>query len=95
MPEMRFIVRWPDGEIERCYSPSTVVRDALEPGRDYPVSEFLESARAALEVANERVRARFGMGCAQAVNQITLLESRAADFAGQPGALVRVEGFEP
>ena len=35
MPEMHFVVRWPDGDQSRCYSPSLVVRDYLEVGRTY------------------------------------------------------------
>ena len=52
-------------------------------------------ARAALEAANGRVRARFGMGCALAMNQIIMIERTAALFADLPGATVRVEGFTP
>ena len=32
MPEMHFLVRWPDGKEQRCYSPSLIVRDHLEVG---------------------------------------------------------------
>ena len=35
MPEMTFTVRWPDGRVEDCYSPSLVVHDHLQPGRRY------------------------------------------------------------
>lgn len=34
MPEMYFHVRWPDGETQRCYSPSTVVEDYLTASLD-------------------------------------------------------------
>lgn len=94
MPEMRFRVRWPNGSTESCYSPSTVITQHLEPGIDYPLSRFVEQARAGLEAANERVRGRFGMGCSQALNQIAAIEQAASAFADMPGATVRVEGFE-
>ena len=29
MPEMSFDISWPDGSIERCYSPSLVIKDHL------------------------------------------------------------------
>jgi uncharacterized repeat protein (TIGR04042 family) len=32
MPEMRFVIRWPDGRRESCYSPSLVIRDFLRGG---------------------------------------------------------------
>ena len=36
MPEMRFVIRWPDGRRESCYSPSLVIRDFLREGESYP-----------------------------------------------------------
>ena len=48
MPEMRFDIRWPDGAIEQCYSPSLVIRDHLAVGQTYSVREFLRRSRAAL-----------------------------------------------
>ena len=95
MPEMRFCVTWPNGRSERCYSPSTIVTEHFEPGAVYPLDQFVALARAALEATNGRVRARFGMGCALAMNQIIMIERTAALFADLPGATVRVEGFTP
>ena len=54
MPEMHFVVRWPEGDDLRCYSPSLVVRDYLEVGRDYPVDEFIARCRTLLDIASER-----------------------------------------
>lgn len=95
MPEMLFRVRWPDGETEDCYSPSTVVREHFAAGTDYPLADFHAKARAALEAANARVRARFGMGCSQALQQMLAIEARVAGFADMPDATVRVESFHP
>ena len=41
MPEMRFVVRWPDERITTCYSPSQVVKDYLSEGGAYPVPDFM------------------------------------------------------
>jgi uncharacterized repeat protein (TIGR04042 family) len=95
MPETLFRVRWPDGAVEECYSPSTIVREHFTVGIDYPLAQFGDLARAALDAANGRVRARFGMGCAQAVNQIATIERRVAEFSAMPDATVRIEGFAP
>ena len=45
MPEMQFDIRWPDGVIEQCYSPSLVIRDHLAVGETYSVPEFLRRSR--------------------------------------------------
>ncbi len=95
MPEMTFRIRWPDGEVEDCYSPSTIVTDHLAPQTEYPLADFHARATAALEAANARVRARFGMGCAHALNQLSEIDRRVAGFAATPGATVRVESFHP
>ena len=56
MPEMRFHIRWPDGAVETCYSPSLVVKDFFSPGESYPLADFLQRSRTALDIASERVR---------------------------------------
>jgi uncharacterized repeat protein (TIGR04042 family) len=50
VPEIHFLVRRPDGSVQRCYSPSTVVEDYLVAGR-----EFVERVTEALGVAHARV----------------------------------------
>jgi uncharacterized repeat protein (TIGR04042 family) len=79
MPEMHFTVRWPDGSEMRCYSPSLVVRDYLEIGRAYPLTDFMARSRAMLNIASERVRAKFGYACSAALDQLQELEARAGD----------------
>lgn len=54
MPEMRFHIRWPDGQRESCYSPSLVVKEHLAVGDCYEPSNFLERCRAALTIASAR-----------------------------------------
>ncbi|MGW5332609.1 MSMEG_0570 family nitrogen starvation response protein [Streptomyces bauhiniae] len=56
MPEMYFDVRWPDGETQRCYSPSTVIEDYFTAGDACELGDFLKRSRTALEIAGERVR---------------------------------------
>lgn len=91
MPEMHFIVRWPDGGEMRCYSPSLVVRDYLDVGRSYPIGDFVERSRAMLNVASERVRAKFGYACSSALDQLEMIETRAAPCA--PSDVVTVVAF--
>ncbi len=93
MPELPFHVVWPDGSAQRCFSPSTVVAEHLEPGAAYPVDEFVARSRAALTAGSDRVRAKHGFACTSAAAQLEDIERRAAGFAGQDEARVRVERF--
>jgi uncharacterized repeat protein (TIGR04042 family) len=94
MPEVRFVVRWPDGTRESCYSPSTVIREHFVAGTDYPLDDFVSACRLALTAASERVRARYGSPCILALAQLVRIEARAGRFAGRPDAKVLLESFE-
>ena len=76
MPELRFRVRWPDGRDETCYSPSTILREHLDPGQ-YALSDFIDRARLGLQAASSRVEARYGIPCSRAIAQIEALEAEA------------------
>jgi uncharacterized repeat protein (TIGR04042 family) len=80
MPEMLFQIRWPNGTIEQCYSPSLVIRDHLAVGETYSVQEFLRRSRAALTIASDRVREKYGFACSRAMGQLARLESAAGHF---------------
>jgi uncharacterized repeat protein (TIGR04042 family) len=94
MPEMRFHVRWPDGSGAVCYSPSLVVEDYLRPGSAYPLAEFVDRSRRALQAASARVEAKYGFPCARALRQLGEIERRAALFAGTAHAEVIVLAFD-
>ena len=94
MPEMRFLIRWPDGKRESCYSPSLVVKDFFAPGQSYPLADFLERSRAALTIASERVLARYGFPCSRAMAQLDRIEAGAKAFADLPDARVDIDAFE-
>ena len=93
MPVMHFHVRWPDQTETRCYSPSLVVQDYLQVGHSYSLNDFLQRSREALHIASERVRAKYGFACSQAMDQLAEIEHRAAPFQTQPDAQVRVTAF--
>jgi uncharacterized repeat protein (TIGR04042 family) len=94
MPEMRFVIRWPDGAEETCYSPSLVIEDYFAPGQSYPLADFVARSREALMIASERVRAKYGMPCGRALGQLARIESAADAFAHSPDAAVTVVGFQ-
>src|SRR4051812_6691183 len=94
MPEMRFLIRWPDGTRESCYSPSLIVKDYLVPGQTYPLADFVTRSRAALTIASDRVKEKYGFYCTSAMAQLERIETAAKGFADRPDASITVDGFE-
>lgn len=94
MPELNFDVRWPDDSTTRCYSPSSTTRDFFEPGRPYPLDDFLRLSRLALEQASARVAARYGYACSSAAHQLAQIERRVETYRHLPNPVVTVLGFE-
>jgi uncharacterized repeat protein (TIGR04042 family) len=91
---MRFLVRWPDGRAESCYSPSLVIKDYFAPGQTYALDDFVERSRTALNIASERVRAKYGFACSSALDQLAKIETAAQTFAHLPDPQVSVDAFE-
>jgi uncharacterized repeat protein (TIGR04042 family) len=92
---MQFVVRWPDDSVMSCYSPSLIVREYLAVDGAYPVPDFVSRCREALNIASDRVRAKYGFPCGNAADQLERIVAKAGAFESQPGALVRVERFVP
>jgi len=95
MPEMHFRVEWPNGQIDRCYSPSYIVEEHLTVGNTYSVTDFVARVRMALEIASERVRAKYGFACSSALDQLRAVEETAAALRPvEREGMVRVLEFE-
>lgn len=77
MPEVIFRIRWPDGVEERCYSPSTIILQHLSAGQSYPLDDFVARARSGLMAASDRVAARYGFVCSNAMDQLARIEATA------------------
>ncbi len=93
MPEMRFVIVWPDGREESCYSPSLVIRDFFEEGQTYPIRDFLDRSRKALTIASDRVEAKLGYPCSLARGQLARIEAAGALFLDDAHACVRCQQF--
>lgn len=93
MPITYFRIRWPDRSETNCYSPSSVVKEFFTPDSSYEIADFLERARTALNLASERVRAKYGYACSSAMDQLAQLEESARRYADRPGASVKVIEF--
>lgn len=88
---MTFSVRWPDGSLLRCYSPSLVVQEHLAVGTAYPVADLVSASRTALQIASDRVQAKYGFPCSRAQGQIAVIEQTARRFRAEE--LTVVEEF--
>jgi len=80
MPAVNFVVLWPDGVEEECYSPSTVIYEYFEQGESYTLDEFMTLSEAALLSASERVRQRYGFSCSSASDQLRVIQARIDHF---------------
>jgi uncharacterized repeat protein (TIGR04042 family) len=95
MPEMHFVVRWPDDTVSRCYSPSLVVKEYLEAGQTYPLATIVTLSAKALHIGSERVREKYGFSCSAALDQLQTIQAAAATFSDFDDPHVLVEAFEP
>ena len=91
---MHFRVRLPDDSELNCYSPSLVIKDFLVPGQRYALDDFMSRSREALNIASERVRAKYGYACSSAMDQLAELEAHAQRFGDVPDAQIEVIGFQ-
>ena len=80
MPEVHFRIKWPDGEVTRCYSPSTIVREYFRSGLTLTIEELVETSTRALDAASERVRAKYGFACTSASHELRDIQLRAGNF---------------
>jgi uncharacterized repeat protein (TIGR04042 family) len=95
MPEMHFTIEWPNGKTERCYSPSYIIEEYLGVGGAYSVEEFLARTRAALNLASDRVRERYGYVCSSALDQLAGLEQASAALSPEESSgMVKVLEFQ-
>ncbi len=93
MPEIRFQIELPDGAQATCYSPSLVVKEYFTSGDEYALTDFIERSRTALQIASDRVRAKYGSPCGLALGQLAQIESMAETYNHLPAPKVRLLKF--
>jgi uncharacterized repeat protein (TIGR04042 family) len=93
MPEIRFQIQWPDGSQETCYSPSLIVKDYFTPNCDYALDDFVDRSRTALNIASDRVQAKYGMPCGLALGQLQEIEAKSAHYRHLSQPTVRIISF--
>lgn len=93
MPAMHFVVCWPDGSKDTCYSPSTTIEKYLQVNHPYPLDEFVTTSTRALDEASERVKAKFGYFCSSALDQSSAITLKAQQFNTEQ--IVVIESITP
>lgn len=93
MPEIRFQIQWADGSESICYSPSLVVKDYFTPNTDYDLDDFVKRSRTALQLASDRVQAKYGYPCRLALGQLQEIESKSAKYMSFSQPKVRFMQF--
>ncbi|MEG3129167.1 MSMEG_0570 family nitrogen starvation response protein [Pantoea cypripedii] len=88
MPAMHFVVCWPDGSKDTCYSPSTAIEKHLAVNHPYALEEFVTLSTRALDEASERVKAKFGYYCSSAQDQSAVIVQKARQFTAQQQVIV-------
>lgn len=95
MPAMHFYVTWPDGDTERCYSPSTVISEYLTSGMIYSLADFAALSEKALQEASNRVQRKYGYHCSSAMDQLAQIKEKVARYADTESAFVTISKIVP
>ena len=74
MPSVNFTVKWPNGEVNQYYSPSSIIYDYLRVGQVYSLRDFVTQVENGLEQASERVRLRYGFSCSAAMDNLASIK---------------------
>lgn len=74
MPSVNFTVKWPNGEVNQYYSPSSIIYDYLRVGQVYILTDFVTQVENGLEQASERVRLRYGFACSAAMDNLASIK---------------------
>lgn len=74
MPSVNFTVKWPNGEVNQYYSPSSIIYDYLRVGQVYSLTDFVTQVENGFEQASERVRLRYGFACSAAMDNLASIK---------------------
>jgi uncharacterized repeat protein (TIGR04042 family) len=72
-----------------------VIESHLTEGESYETGDFLGRVSAALQIASERVRERYGFACSSALDQLSAIEAKLGSLsATERLGRVKVLAFE-
>ncbi|WP_244913214.1 hypothetical protein [Phormidesmis priestleyi] len=72
---------------------SLVVKDYFVPNHDYDLDDFVQRSQTALQIASDRVQAKYGRPCGLALGRLQEIEAKSAQYRDLLGSKVRVIQF--
>jgi uncharacterized repeat protein (TIGR04042 family) len=69
------------------------IKEYFQPGQDYSLTDFVDRSTTALNIASDRVKAKYGRPCGLAISQLASIKSTATRFNSQSQPIVRVLEF--
>jgi len=94
MPERILIVKWPDSQQQKIYSPSSIISTYFNAGDQFEVQDFLNKSMEALQHASHRVEEKYGYACSSAMSSIEMVISKANEFSVENQGKVEVLAIE-
>ena len=91
MPETILTVKWPNGEMESIYSPSTIIKKYFEPGDQMKIKEFENKSQEAFEHASKRVELVRGFACSAAMSSLQKIKSKVSAEENDQGVVTIIE----
>ncbi len=83
MPITYINIEWPDKEVDKVYSPSSVIEDYFEAGNTLKIDIFLNQCNQGLNEASERVRKKFGYACTSAMAEASRISKKCKEYDAQ------------
>jgi uncharacterized repeat protein (TIGR04042 family) len=69
MPALDIDIEWPDGDVMKFYSPSTILLKYFQEGNSLTIRELINLSEEAFNAAGLRVEEVFGFLCTEAESQ--------------------------
>ena len=76
MPELILVVKWPDEEVQKLYSPSTIIREYFKVGDKITINKFLSKSTKAFNHASQRVMEVHGFYCTASTASINAIQQK-------------------
>ena len=88
MPSMKLTIRWPNGEVENIYSPSSIVSTYFQQGETFSLDQFMHRCMQAFNHASQREAQQYGDSCTSALATLGHVQNMVAALQEEPGEVM-------